>query len=349
MRANGIADSRLTDHQVTGIIIAGGFGTRLRPLTYHRPKHLLPVGNRPFLEYQVALLKRHGIREIVFASNYLWEQIHAHFGDGAEFGVSMRYAIEPEPLGTAGAIRNAAEPAGSERLIVLNGDVLTDFDLSKIIGFHEERRADSTIALRAVQRPHAFGVLKTDPDGRVREWREPSEEEKKRVASGGGQADGQTDYINAGIYIFEPEVIQRIPTGRTVSVERETYQEAIAEGLRIFATAPEGYWLDIGNPRQYLAANQAVLAGEVRTDVQPMRIADTARIDPSARISADSTVGPGSIVRGGAVVETSVVLDEVVVGARSSIAGAIIDSRAEIADGASIGGVVIGKGEVVRM
>src|SRR5688500_13866782 len=122
-----------------GIIIAGGFGTRLLPLTLSRPKHMLPVANRPFLEYQVALLKLHGIREIVFASNYLWEQIQAHFGDGTDFGVSMRYALEPEPLGTAGAIRNAVELTDGGRVIVLNGDVLTDFDLSEVLRFHIER------------------------------------------------------------------------------------------------------------------------------------------------------------------------------------------------------------------
>src|SRR5688572_6830240 len=119
---------------------------------------MLPVANRPFLEYQVALLKRHGIPEIVFASNYLWEQIQAHFGDGSSFGVSMRYALEPEPLGTAGAIRNAVDLNDNDRVIVLNGDVLTDFDLSQVIRFHEERDANATIAVRAVQRPHGFGV-----------------------------------------------------------------------------------------------------------------------------------------------------------------------------------------------
>src|SRR5262245_14463977 len=138
-----------------GIIIAGGFGTRLRPLTYDRPKHLLPVANRPFLEYQVALLRRHGITEIVFATNYLADRIEAHFGDGSRFGVAMRYALETEPLGTAGAIRNAAALCGGDTVLVLNGDILTDFDLQAVLAFHAERRACATIALRAVERPHA--------------------------------------------------------------------------------------------------------------------------------------------------------------------------------------------------
>src|SRR6266851_792599 len=146
------------------VIIAGGFGTRLRPLTNNRPKHLLPLANKPFLEYQVALLRQHGITEIVFATNYMAEQIEAHFGDGSSFGVSLSYALEKEPLGTAGAIRNAAGDGATDSILVLNGDILTDFDLTKIIAFHKERGARATIALRSVERPHAFGALITEVD-----------------------------------------------------------------------------------------------------------------------------------------------------------------------------------------
>ena len=326
-----------------GIIIAGGLGTRLRPLTLARPKHMLPVANRPFLEYQVALLKRHGIREIVFASNYLWEQIQAHFGDGADFGVSMEYALEPEPLGTAGAIRNAVPLTADECVMVLNGDVLTDFDLSEIVRFHEKRDAEATIALRAVNRPHAFGVLRTESDGRVREWHEPTEEEKKRVSAAGDDQTGESDFINAGIYVLEPEFVARIPTGRPVSIERETYPGAIGDGMGVYAMAPEGYWLDIGSPRQYLAANYAVLAGQVKTDVQfdgiseSAEISETTAVDQLSAIGADSTVGAGSRI------QRSVLLETVRIGRNVVVNGAVLDSGVVVEDDC-----VIGEGAVIE-
>src|SRR5579871_1817427 len=169
-----------------GIIIAGGRGTRLLPLTYARPKHLLPVANRPFLEYQVSLLRDSGVTDIVFATSYFADQIEAHFGDGRAFGVTMHYAVESEPLGTGGDIRNAAALVPADTLLVLNGDVLSDFDLSALVAFHHQRGARATVALRPIERPHACGVVDTDADGRVTAWREPSEEEKRRVATDPG-------------------------------------------------------------------------------------------------------------------------------------------------------------------
>lgn len=225
-----------------GIIIAGGFGTRLRPLTYNRPKHLLPVANRPFLEYQVAILKRHGIRDIIFATNYHADQIEAHFGDGSRFGVRMRYALEGEPLGTAGAIRNAASLADGDSVLVFNGDILTDFDLTEIIEFHRAREAEATIALRAVERPHPFGIVLADPDGRVRAWHEPSQEEKKRASENPGPPTGEMDFINAGIYVIEPHVVAGIPAGRSVSIERETYPALLEAGAHIYGCGPLGFW-----------------------------------------------------------------------------------------------------------
>ncbi len=293
---------------------------------------MLPVANRPFLEYQVALLKRHGIREIVFASNYLWEQIQAHFGDGSSFGVSMRYALEPQPLGTAGAIRNAVETTERDRVIVLNGDVLTDFDLTRVVRFHEERGADATIAVRAVQRPHAFGVLLTESDGRVQGWREPSEEEKKRVAVAGVAPSGEADYINAGIYILEPGFIARIPTAKAVSIERETYPEALEAGLRVFATAPKGFWLDIGNPRQYLAANAAVLSAQVHTDVQFDGTSESSDVHKTAGVDLQSAIGPESVVGPGSTIERSVLLEGVTIGANTQISGSILDSGVRVED-----------------
>jgi mannose-1-phosphate guanylyltransferase len=333
---------------VKGIIIAGGFGTRLAPLTYRRPKHLLPVANRPFLEYQVALLRRHGIDEIAFATNYFAEQIEAHLGDGSRFGVSMRYALEEQPLGTAGAIRNAAAFFPDEPVLVLNGDILTDFDLSKMMAFHRSRCAQATIALRAVEKPHTFGVLDTDAEGRVRAWHEPSEEEKKRVAQYSGPPVGGTDFINAGIYVLEPETIARIPVGRAVSIERETYPALLAEGVPIYGVALEGYWMDIGRPQHYLEANAAVLTHAVQTDVPFQQIGDMAEIAPDASIDPTTAVGRGVRIGAGSCLKGCIILDGVEIGENVTLLGVIADEGARILDSVCVhSGAVIAGGSVI--
>ncbi len=221
---------RLGGGGMQGIIIAGGFGTRFRPLTYTRPKPLMPILNRPLLEYQVGLLKAHGITEIVFATNYMAEAMERHFGDGIRFGVKMRYAQEDQPLGTAGAIRNAANSLWRrETVVVFNGDIVTDFDLSAIIELHRKRGARATIALKAVPSPNPYGVLDLDSEGRVLAWREPTEEQKKALAANPNVEQTGWDYINAGFYVLEPEVIESIPEGRMVSIEREIYPRMIAQ------------------------------------------------------------------------------------------------------------------------
>lgn len=334
-----------------GIIIAGGFGTRLRPLTYSRPKHLLPVANRPFLEYQVALLRVHGVTEIVFATNYFAEKIEAHFGDGSAFGVRMRYALENEPLGTAGAIRNAAAELEPDTVIVLNGDILTDFDVRRIVAFHRDREAQATIALRPVERPHAFGVLDTEPDGRVRAWREPSEEEKKRVAaiaSRSGPKTGEIDYINAGIYVLEPEVIAAIPAGRAVSIERETYPKLLAEGTPVYGIAPQGYWMDMGHPEQYLQANAAVLRKTVSTDV-PFSSGTDHASDEGAEIDDATSLGRNVSVGRGSRVSESIMMDGVRVGANTVLDGVVAEEDVVIEDDVTARrGVVLARGSVVR-
>jgi NDP-sugar pyrophosphorylase family protein len=331
-----------------GIIIAGGFGTRLRPLTYSRPKHLLPVGNRPFLEYQVALLRAHGVTEIVFATNYFADKIEAHFGDGSGFGVRMRYALEDEPLGTAGAIRNAAALLDPDTTLVFNGDILTDFDVRSVVNFHRSRSAAATIALRPVERPHAFGVLDRDETGRVSAWREPTEEEKKRVASQGGPKTGEIDYINAGLYVLEPEVIDAIPTGRPVSIERETYPQLLESGAPVCGMAPEGYWMDMGHPEQYLLANAAVLRRTVTTDVPFSKMGEgcdcgKAEIDDATSLGRSVRIGAGSRIT------ESIMMDGVRVGSNVLLQGVIAEEDVVIEDEVTARrGVVLARGTVVR-
>lgn len=315
-----------------GIIIAGGLGTRLRPLTYNRPKPLIPVANRPFLEYQVAHLRQHGITDIVFATNYMAEQIEAHFGDGSGFGVRMQYALETTPLGTGGAIRNAASLLPNEPLIVFNGDILMDFDLSQIIAFHKERGALATITLKPVPSPNPFGVLTLNEAGRVEQWIEPSEEHKKRLSSMSEIVPTGTDLINAGCYILEPEFIERIPQGVKTSIERETYPQLLAEKAPIYGIAPEGYWLDMGRPEQFFIATQAILSGKVRTGVAGIEIGEGTHLEPTVEKDALTAIGKNCHVGSQTRLENTILMDNVRVGNGVHLSGVIVDSGTTIED-----------------
>jgi len=334
-----------------GIIIAGGAGTRLRPLTYTRPKPLIPVVNRPFLEYQVALLKRHGIDEIIFCTNYMADKIQNHFGDGSRFGVSMRYAIEEQPLGTAGAIKNAQNLAGRDTLVVLNGDVLTDFDISSIIRFHKEKDALITLTLKEVPSPSPYGVILTDENGRVREFIEPSEALKKLLAANPHVEHTGVDHINAGIYVMQPEALDAIPTGRPVSVERETYPKLLAEGKPVYAIVRDGFWLDIGRPEQYRDATNAILRGDIRVEVPGAWQAagywaqEGAEVDPTAHVAPTVHVGSRARVGAGAsVTGLSVVGAGCRVGANATLTDCILEENVIVEDGATLSGVICDNG-----
>lgn len=322
-----------------GVIIAGGFGTRLRPLTLRRPKPLMPVANRAFLEYQVAQLKAAGADEIVFATNYLAERIEAHFGDGSRFGVRMRYAVETEPLGTAGAIRNAVEGLPPDRAIVFNGDILTDFDIGAIARQHLENRAEVTLTLYRVPRPHPYGVIQVTSDGRVQAFLEPTEEQK-RAADRGEPMEG-SDFINAGIYILEPEVIARIPL-RPCSIEREFYPQILAEGARVYGVEGHGFWLDIGRPAQYLRATRALLSGAVKTAMPPAGrrtehgywVGTEATVEPDAEIEAGCQIGDNACVEARAQLSGYTVVGAgCSIGSGSRLHGCVLGERVQIGDG----------------
>jgi mannose-1-phosphate guanylyltransferase/phosphomannomutase len=337
-----------------GIIIAGGAGTRLRPLTYTRPKPLIPVVNRPFLEYQVALLKRNGVEEIIFCTNYMADQITGHFGDGSRFGVRMQYALEETPLGTAGAIKNAQEMVGRSTAVVLNGDVLTDFDISSIVQFHRDKRALVTLALKEIPSPSPYGVIITDDEGRVLEFREPSEAQKKAFAANPNIEPMGFDYINAGIYIMEPEALDAIPTGRPVSVERETYPKFVAEGKPIYAVALDGYWLDIGRPAQYREATAAILSRDISVDVpgEWMPAGYWAQggvdIDPTAHIAPTVHLGEGArIGEGAAVTGRTVIGPRCVVHANATLTDCILEESVIIGEGAKLSNVILDNGSHV--
>jgi NDP-sugar pyrophosphorylase family protein len=312
---------------VKAVVLAGGEGTRLRPLTYTTPKPLLPIANRPFLEHQLAWLAGHGVDEVVLSLGYRPDAFAGRFPDGAFYpgtprtpgaGVRLRYAVEPEPLGTAGAIRFAASGLGRGRLIVCNGDILTDLDLSALVRFHTERGAEATIALTRVEDPSAFGVVPTDEAGRVLGFVE-------KPAPGAAP----TDWVNAGTYVLEASVLEAIPDGRAVSIERETFPGLLEQGRSLYAMPSPAYWLDIGTPAKYLQANADLLAGRA------MLAAPDSDVDPGADVTG-SVVGARAEVGKGARVLRSVLLEGARVGPGAEVADSVIGAGASVGDGAVV-------------
>jgi len=313
------------------VVLVGGFGTRLRPLTLTRPKQMLPVGNRPMIERVLGHLADHGVTSAVLALGYRADAFQDAYPAGRCAGVALHYAIEPEPLGTAGAIRFAARDAGiAERFLVLNADVLTDLDVGALITHHERTGAEGTLALHRVGDPSAFGVVPTEADGRVTAFIEkPSLE------------DAPTDLINAGTYVLEPSVLERIAPDRPVSVERSTFPAMVAEGS-LYAMDGHAYWVDAGTSATYLAANLDLINGG-RQPVEPGVHAD-AQVDGAV---VGSVIGEQAQICDGAIVSGSVVLPGAIIGAGAVVRDAIIGARASIGAGAVLDGTVVGDEVVV--
>lgn len=324
-------------------MLVGGEGTRLRPLTLTTPKPLLPIANRPFLARQLDWLERHGVTEVVLALGYLPDPFRAAFPEGRHGRVTLRYAVEPEPLGTGGAIRFAAA-SFDERFVVCNGDVLTALDLHALVAFHEVHRAEASIHLTRVDEPSAFGVVPTYDDAEVRAF-----VEKPR-----GRAP--SEWINAGTYVLEPSVLDRIPTNRVVSVERETFPLVLEERGRLYAMQSDAYWIDIGTPQTYLEANCSVLEGVLATpgpgdgrELAPGVLAHgEVVVDPGAIVIAPALLGPGVRVDGGARVERSVLGASSHVGARAVVEGSVLLDDARVERGARVVGAVVGPHGVVE-
>ncbi|MHB1930872.1 MAG: sugar phosphate nucleotidyltransferase, partial [Acidimicrobiales bacterium] len=285
----------------------GGIGTRLRPLTLTTPKQMLPVGGRPMIEHVVDHLASHGVDEVVLALGFRPDAFTAAYPDGTCNGVRLRYAVEPEPLDTAGAVAFAADDVGAdETLVVCNGDVLTDVDLTGLVAFHRQRGAAATIHLTPVEDPSRFGVVPTDQEGRVVAFIEkPS------------PADAPTNLINAGTYVLEPEVPAGIPRGQRVSIERETFPALAAQG-RLYALASPASWIDAGTPASYLAANLRHAA-----DGAPEGV------DASASVTA-SVLGAGVTIGPDAVVERSVLMAGVAVGSGAVVRESLVGPGARI-------------------
>ncbi len=330
------------------LILAGGKGTRLRPLTVYTPKPIVPICNRPFLLYQIDTLRRAGVIDITLSLSYQPEKIEQQLGDGSEFGVKLKYTVEPQPMGTAGAYK-FAEDLIREPTVVLNGDILTDLDLKTVIRQHKERKAIATIVLTPVEDASAYGVVETESDGRVRRFLEKPQPEETTCKN-----------INAGTYVLEPAVLDLIPKGENHSFEYGLFPKLLEKGEPFFAHIPQRtYWMDIGTPARYLQTHQDLLANRVsRIHIKNRRgnfdsathaeidelsmIGDDCTIKPGAQI-IESVLGPGCYVEERARIEHSVVWAHTRVGTLAQIDRAIIGRGCHIGRSAVVGpGAVLG-------
>jgi mannose-1-phosphate guanylyltransferase len=313
------------------VVLVGGFGTRLRPLTLSVPKPMLPVGHVPIIERLVANLVRGGVTDVTLALGFKPEPFLAAFPDGTCAGATLRYAVEPEPLDTAGAIRFAADEAGiDDTFVVANGDVLTDLDIASLVSFHLDRRAQATLHVIGVDDPSAFGVVALDAEGRV-----------ERFVEKPAPGTQPSNLINAGTYVLDPSLLEQIPLGRKTSIERVTFPAVVGDG-RLFALATDDYWIDTGTPDCYLQANLDVAAGR-RPHDRCQAVADTAEV--GAADVTDSVVSAGVVVGAGAQVTGSVLLAGAHVGAGANVRRSIV--MGSIAPGATVDRSVIGADAVV--
>jgi mannose-1-phosphate guanylyltransferase len=286
------------------VILVGGEGTRLRPLTFKTTKAMVPILNRPFLEYLIQYLKEHSITNIILAMSYLPERIQSYFGDGNQFGVRIYYSIEDTPLGTAGAVKNA-ERYLDETFLMLNGDIFTDLDITAMIDFHRERKAKATIAVTPVDDPTAYGLIETNAGGRITRFLEkPSREEVT------------TNMINAGIYVLEPDILAQIPPQKEVSIERATFQQLLAQGEPMYAySSSSAYWIDIGIPEKYLKVHHDLLLGKALSlssywgnFIEGIQIGGNCTIHPSAKIKSPVLIAEGCVIAKGVEVKGPTVL-----------------------------------------
>ncbi|MQA10120.1 MAG: NTP transferase domain-containing protein [Pseudonocardiaceae bacterium] len=333
------ADRHTPVKGVDAVVLVGGKGTRLRPLTLSAPKPMLPAAGVPFLSHLFSRIRAAGIEHVVLGTSYRSEVFSDHFGDGARFGLEIEYVVEDEPLDTGGAIRNVTDRLRGDHAIVFNGDILSGVDLGALTETHSYSGADVTLHLVKVADPRAFGCVPTDADGRVTAFLEKSD-------------DPPTDQINAGCYVFRRSVIDSIPAGRPVSVERETFPGLLRDGAHVHAHVDSSYWLDLGTPAAFVRGSADLVRGVAPTDALPgeqgdslvgenTTIADGVALSGGTAVGAGCSVGTRSRLEG-AVLFAGAVLGEDVVVERS-----VIGAGAEIGDGAIVRDAVIGDRAVV--
>ncbi|HYN89925.1 MAG TPA: sugar phosphate nucleotidyltransferase [Ardenticatenaceae bacterium] len=321
------------------VVMAGGEGSRLRPLTIGRPKPLVQLVNKPVLAHMLDLLKTHGIREVVITVQYLANLIQAYFGDGSSFGISIHYSIEEVPLGTAGSVRQAARHLDDETFLVLSGDAITDIDLSQVIEAHRKSQAVATITLSRVQNPLEYGLTLVDEQGRITQFLEKP-----------GWSDVVSDTVNTGIYVLEPEVLDAVEEGEVCDFSHDLFPLLLEEEAPLYGFVADGYWTDIGTVDEYFRATADMLSGRVRLKPLGERIggdiicAGDRDISPDARLYGPIFLGNGATIKAGAVVRGPTVLgDNVVVDTRSKVERAIIGGNSYVGDRAEIRGALIGR------
>lgn len=324
------------------IMLVGGQGTRLRPLTISAPKPLLPTAGVPFLAHQLSRAAACGISHVVLATAYRAEMFAECFGDGSDFGLSMDYVFEPVPLGTAGGIRNAASllrGSPDDPVVVLNGDILSSHDIAAQVDMHRKADAAVTLHLTEVDDPSRYGCVPTDGDGRVTAFLEKT-------------PDPVTNRINAGCYVFRRGVIDEIPEGRSVSVERETFPGLIADGACVMGYAESAYWLDVGTPQAFVRGSCDLVLGHMPSDIIPGTTGERLILEggsaaDDATVTGGTVVGKGAAISSGATVDGSVLFDDATIGTDAVVRDSIVGRGAAIGAGVVIEGAVIGDGAFV--
>jgi mannose-1-phosphate guanylyltransferase len=314
------------------ILLVGGFGTRLMPLTKNTPKPMLTVAGIPVTEHQLNMAKAAGITKIVLATSYLSELFTPYFGDGSKWGMQIQYAVEETPLGTGGAIRNAAKLINSsESIVILNGDVLSSHNLSEQIRQHEAKNADVTLHLTQVEDARAYGCVPTDSNGRVTAFLEKMD---KPV----------TNQINAGCYVFNPRVLDSIPLDTVVSVERETFPLLVKNGAAVYGYVENSYWVDIGTPQALMNASCEIVKRHSDFLIMP-----GSNVDPSAQLTGGSSIAPGVDVAAGVHIQSSIVESDCSIGLAAQISNSFISRGTKVAAGAKIESSFVTNQEIVSI
>lgn len=314
-------------------MLVGGKGTRLRPLTLSAPKPMLPTAGVPFLSHLLARIRSAGITRVVLGTSYRSEVFAEHFGDGSKVGLEMTYVVEDEPLDTAGAIRNVYDHLRADDVLVFNGDVLSGANPADLLATHREAAADVTLHLVKVADPSAFGSVPTDAEGRVTAFLEKTE-------------NPPTDQINAGCYVFRRSVIESIPAGRPVSVERETFPGLLDSGAHVHGFVDSSYWLDVGTPSAYVRGSadlvRGLAPGAVPGEPGERLVLPGAEVAADAVVDGGSAIGAGAVVGAGARVSGSVLFDGARVEAGAVVENSVVGSRASVGAGSVLCGAVLG-------
>ncbi len=342
------------------VVLAGGLGTRLRPLTYRTPKPLIPLLNVPLLEHVLAYLREQGVEEIYLALSYRAEDVMG-FLEERHPGARIQCTVEREPMGTAGALQLVLPFLPEEPVIVMNGDIFTEIPVARLLETHREKRAKLTIALREVEDPSRYGLVQITPEGRV-----------ERFVEKPSDAEYSARTVNAGIYIMEPEILRAIPAGRRYSLERELFPRLLEQGVPVYAEVFGEYWMDVGTFQSYFQVTRDLLTGRTRSPALPpagagnIWIGEGAQIQEGAEVAGNVVIGPQTVIEEGAYIgeftvlgphclvrreaqiRESILLEGVVVGARASLRGSLLGNRVLVEDDATLAhGNVLADGAVI--